>query len=165
MSLVSHVTYGGQVDHQLEEPSVFNTEWQAEMLAAERKKERRVGYGLLAVGVLFFALGAFAYAVRDPWVGAAGMAFGFMGMAVGVSKAMGGTSPAGRIALIIGCAAFAITGALALISGIVAPEAWGWRGGGAGIFAGLLTLGFFGPGTIILLYREYRLRRNQNKRP
>lgn len=92
------------------------------------------------------------------------MAFGFMGIAGGIAEALGGNTRAARIALIISSGAFAITGAVALISGLVVPEVWGWRGGGAGIFAGLLALGLGVPATVILTLRELRIQRNQRGR-
>ncbi|MEJ5920137.1 MULTISPECIES: hypothetical protein [unclassified Corynebacterium] len=120
--------------------------------------EIREAIKLLAVGAAFVACGVFLLLADNLWMGAMGIAFGFMGLAVGMAKALGGTSQAARIAMIVGCAAFAVTGALAMISGIVAPGVWGWRSGVSGIVVGALLLGFFGPGTCILIYREYRLR-------
>ncbi len=133
------------------------------MRAAERK-ERREGIKLIALGIAFFLIGVFLCVVGNVWTGVIGIAFGTMAITVGAAKAMGGTSPAARVVMIIGCAAFAATGALALIAGIVAPAAFGWRGGMSGIVAGALCLGFFGPGTLILIYKEYRLRQRNARR-
>lgn len=130
------------------------------MLAAERK-QRRDGFKLLALGILFFSVGVLLCVVGNPWMGAIGICFGIMGVAIGAAEIMGGTSLVARMLMIVGCAAFAVTGAIALLAGILAPEAWGWRGGVAGIVAGALGLGFFGPGTAILIYKEYRLRRQR----
>jgi len=131
--------------------------WEEQVRAA-RRKQRRQAIGLVIVGALFAAAGVLLWVVGNPWMGPIGLAFGGMAILTGIVTATGSESPGARIATIVACFLFALTGALALVAGIVAPAVWGWRGGGAGIIAGSLTLAFFGPGTIILIIREVRRR-------
>lgn len=124
-----------------------------------RRKERREGILLTIIGGGFLATGVLLWMVGNPWMGAIGVAFGGMGILTGIITATGSQSPAARIAGIVACFLFAVTGALSLVAGIVAPGVWGWRGGGSGIIAGALALGFFGPGTVLLIIKERRRRR------
>lgn len=127
----------------------------------ERRKERRDGIRLALIGAAFAACGVFLWVVGEAWMGPMGVAFGAMGLIMGIVMASGSTSPAARIATIVACAAFAVAGALSLVGGIVDPGAWGWRGGGTGILAGSLCLAFFGPGTVLLIVKEVRRRRRE----
>lgn len=126
---------------------------------AVRRKERREGIALTIVGSVFAAAGVLLLVIGNPWMGAAGICFGVMGILTGIVT-FRGESRASVILTIFVCLAFAMTGLLMIISGIVAPGAWGWRGGGAGIVAGALTFTFFGPGTVIFVIKRMRRRRS-----
>ncbi|MGO1770216.1 MAG: hypothetical protein ACTHZX_09705 [Microbacterium sp.] len=124
-----------------------------------RRKERREGILLAVIGAAFLAAGVLIWVVGSPWMGAMSFAFGVMGLIMGPVIAIGKDTPAGRIGIIVGCFAFAATGALSIATSLLTPEAFGWRGPTAGIIAGVLCLGFFGPGTVLLIVKEIRRRR------
>lgn len=126
------------------------------------RKQRREGVKLIAVGVVFLLLGVFLLVVSNFWMGIIGVVFGIMGITTGSAQVMGGTSPAARIMTIIGCAAFALVGAFSLLAGIIAPAVFGWRGGASGIVAGAISLAFFGPGTVVLILREIKMRKRKS---
>lgn len=123
------------------------------------RKERREGIGLIVIGAAFFALGVFLGAVENPWMGAMSAAFGAMGVIMGIVKVVDKNTPATRIATIVGCFLFAVAGAFMILSSLLTPGAWGWRSPLGGIIGGVLALGFFGPGTVILIIKEIRIRR------
>ncbi|HJB63202.1 MAG TPA: hypothetical protein H9769_05810, partial [Candidatus Microbacterium pullistercoris] len=74
-----------------------------------------------------------------------------MGILTGIVEVRARPSLLTDIMLTVACFFFAATGAVMILSGLLAPGAWGWRGGGAGIIGGGLCLAFFGPGTVILV--------------
>ena len=125
---------------------------------AVRRKERREGIALTAVGSVFAAAGVLLLVIGNPWMGVAGICFGAMGILTGIVTSRG-ESRASEIPIIFACLAFALTGVFMIISGIVTPAAWGWRGSGAGILAGALTFALFGPGTVILVIKRMQRRR------
>ena len=139
-------------------------EFEATLRDARRKK-RREAILLTLVGAVFAAAGLFLlFVVNSPWIGAMGICFGLMGVLTGIVEMRAGTSLVTDILLTVACFFFALTGALMILSGVLAPGSWGWRGGGAGIIGGGLALAFFGPGTVILVIVTVRRHRARSRR-
>ena len=124
-----------------------------------RRAERRTGAGLAIVGAVFLAAGVLLCVIGNPWMGAAALSFGAMCALTSIVHFTGEDAPAARLAAIIASGLFALTGAIMLVSGILAPGVWGWRGGVSAIIAGAICLGFFGLCTVLLIVRERRRRR------
>lgn len=135
------------------------------IIRSARRKKRREGVLLTLLGVVFAAVGVFLLLVAEnPWMGAMGICFGLMGILTGIVEVRARPSLLTDIMLTVACFFFAATGAVMILSGLLAPGAWGWRGGGAGIIGGGLCLAFFGPGTVILVIvtiRRHRARRGR----
>ncbi|GGD38349.1 hypothetical protein GCM10010915_18960 [Microbacterium faecale] len=135
------------------------------VIRSARRKKRREGVLLTLLGVVFAAVGVFLLlVVENPWMGAVSVCFGLMGILTGIVEMRARPSLLTDIMLTVACFFFAATGAVMILSGLLAPGAWGWRGGGAGIIGGGLCLAFFGPGTVILVIvtiRRHRARRGR----
>lgn len=139
-------------------------EFEATLRDARRKK-RREAILLTLVGAVFVAGGVFLlFVVKSPWMGAMSICFGLMGILAGLVELRGRTTLTTDIMLTASCFFFALTGALMIISGVLSPDSWGWRGGGAGIIGGGLALAFFGPGTVILVIVTVRRHRARSRR-
>ncbi|MGO1265642.1 MAG: hypothetical protein ACTH3U_09360 [Microbacterium gubbeenense] len=130
-----------------------------------RRKKRREAILLSLVGAVFVAAGVFLlFVVKSPWMGAMSICFGLMGILAGLVELRGRTTLTTDIMLTVSCFLFALTGVLMIVSGVVAPDSWGWRGGRAGIIGGGLALAFFGPGTVILVIVTVRRHRARSRR-
>jgi MFS family permease len=125
-----------------------------------RRKERKEGVKLLLLGIAFVALGVFVLAIGGLWLGLVGICFGLMGVLTGTSQAATLKASTNEALLIAACVMFAACGALMILSGVLAPEQWGWRGGLSAVIAGSLCLAFFGPGAVLLIIRRIRRRRS-----
>lgn len=131
----------------------------AQYARERRRRQRRDGILLLLAGPAFGACAAFIwFVVGSPWFGMAGIAFSVALVAGGALTLTedGPDSFARRAVGILGCLAFAATGALMIVTSLLDPDSFGWRGGGAGLIAGVLAVGFFGTGAILLVVREIR---------
>jgi len=129
----------------------------------ERRKQRREGILLAVLSGIFLVGGVFLIVVGNPWIGAIGIAFGAMGIVMGIVEAKGITSTARRWSMIVGSALFGLVGALMIVANTVAPGSFGWRAGLSVTIIGAIALVFFGGGSILLLVRE--LRRGRRDRP
>lgn len=135
------------------------------ILRDARRKKRREAILLTLVGAVFAAAGVFLLlVVRSPWMGVIGVCFGLMCVLAGIVELRGRTTVTTDIMLTVACFLFALVGALMILSGVLAPGSWGWRGGGAGIIGGGLALAFFGPGTVILVIVTIRRHRARSRR-
>lgn len=118
----------------------------------------------MLVGAVFASAGVFLLlVVKNPWMGAMGICFGLMGILTGIVEMRARPSLTTDIMLTVACFLFALMGALMIFSGILAPGAWGWRGGSAGVIGGGLGLAFFGPGTVILVIVTIRRHRARSR--
>lgn len=124
------------------------------------RKERSEGIKLTLIGIIFTALGIFLLIIGGTWMGAMGLCFGLMGVLTGISKAATLKASTNEVLMIIACILFAATGALMILSGVLAPGEWGWRGGLSAVIAGSLGLAFFGAGAVLLIIRRIRRRRD-----
>lgn len=121
-----------------------------------RRKERREGILLAICGAAFVGAGVLLCVIGRGWLGGCSIAFGAASAILGFVQASGSHGRRERVAIILGCLAYALAGLFALLAAVVSPESWGWRGSGAGIVVGVLFLGFFGPGAVLLAVKEVR---------
>lgn len=126
------------------------------------RKQRRNGILLAILGAVCALAGVFLGVIGSWWLGAAAIAFGVMCIATGTSMMRPEGSPAARLCGIVGCIAFAVAGALMIITTFVDPTAFGWRGAWTGVIAGAPCLVFFGAGAIILIHREVKRRKRNS---
>ncbi|MGJ0202706.1 hypothetical protein [Leucobacter sp. gxy201] len=133
----------------------------ARALREGRRKERRDGVLLLVVGAVFIAAGVLLIVVGNRWLGATGAAFGAMAVCTGIAHLRGSESAAARIPVLLIAIAMVVTGVLAVIAGIATPGAWGWRGGGAGVVAGVLFLVLGAAGIAAFIIASVRRRRHR----
>jgi len=119
---------------------------------------------LVILGTAFVAAGVLLFVVADPWMAAVGVCFGAMSVLGGIAMLLGTMTRGAEILTLISGALFGLTGALMLLSGLLAPAAWGWRGGGTAVIAGSITLVFFGGGTLLYVFVRMRRRRARRTR-
>ncbi|WP_374928995.1 hypothetical protein [Kytococcus sedentarius] len=112
---------------------------------------------LVLIGLVFTAVGVLLTVVGDPVVGVMGICFGLMAVITGIALRLGTDSTAGRWLLITGSLLFAAAGAVMVATHFMEGAPMGWRQPAA-LPVGLLTVGFFGIGGLLLLWRELRRR-------
>ncbi|WP_261164500.1 hypothetical protein [Microbacterium sp. Marseille-Q6965] len=122
--------------------------------------ERRQGILLTVIGLAFVGMGALLMVGGDTLLGLMSVVL-FGGCAlVGFAQAVRPGAGLPAWVGIAGSICFAVTGLL-LIVGHLAAAPLLEPGGGMALPAGILALGFFGPGAVVLIVRDVRRRRKR----
>lgn len=127
-----------------------------------KRKERRNATIMVIIGVLFAAVGVFMLFAGSAWIALTGIIFGLTTIFGGVlvrSQADG--SLGSTMIAIIACLLFVIFSVLMIVTALLAPESFGFRGQLIPMIAGGLGVMFFGPGLIVLIVKHARKRRSQ----
>ena len=129
------------------------------------RKERRDSILMIILGVVFAACGVFILFIGNGWMALTSITFGAAIVLGGILKrSQANGSEGSMIVGIILCLVFTVFSLFMLLSGVLAPAAWGHRGPLAPIIAGGLGLLFFGPGSIVLIIRQVRRHTRSNAR-
>lgn len=131
----------------------------------ERRKEVRTGIGVMLLGLLVVAACIFLFVVEgfEPMMLFA-LAFGLTCLTAGPLIIVGQDHPASLWLALIGALGFTVTGVFMIASAIVNPAGSVGRYPTLGLaIAGLLAVGFFGPGTFVLARRIVRRRNGRGK--
>ncbi|HIY86454.1 MAG: hypothetical protein L0K41_05770 [Yaniella sp.] len=129
------------------------------------RKERRDAILMIILGMVFAASGVFILFIGSGWMALTSITFGAAIVLGGILKRSQSDGSEGSIIIgIILCLLFTAFSLFMLLSGVLAPEAWGHRSPLAPIIGGGLGLLFFGPGSILLIIREVRRRTRSNAR-
>ena len=123
--------------------------------------QRREGIRLALVGAVFVGLGVFVIVIGNPLMGIIGITlFGACAL-IGVVRAVRPGHGLPPSVAVVTCLGFSCAGALLIIGDVLEIPFLGHRQAAA-MPVGVITLGFFGTGTLLLVV--YRLRR-RSRRP
>ncbi|MCW4460053.1 hypothetical protein [Microbacterium sp. MPKO10] len=128
-----------------------------------RRKQHRRGILLIITGAIFTLVGALICMIGSPWFGAAILFFGASVIVGGLMTLQKFSTQTNFTLGLVGCVLFVAMSALMLVSGLVDPDAWGWRGGVAGVIVGVLGLCFSVPAAIVLMVRKSRQRNGDSR--